>query len=44
MAADMKLFHTIATNGGSVTVSQLAETTQADPLLLGKSSARCLDM
>lgn len=40
MAADLKLFRTIATNSVSVTVSQLAKTTQASPLLLGKSSAR----
>jgi hypothetical protein len=41
MAADMNLFRAIATNSGSVTVSQLAKTTQADSLLLGKSSAKC---
>lgn len=43
MAADMKLFRAIATKSGSMTVSQLAENTQADPLLLGKSSAKSLD-
>jgi hypothetical protein len=44
LGADMKLFRTIASHDGSVTVSQLAKTTQASPLMLGKSCCYIFDV
>jgi hypothetical protein len=44
LGADMKLFRTIASHDGSLTVSQLAKTTQASPLMLGKNCCYIFDV